>query len=279
MNVLLTGDQGRLGRAIAARLAIDGHAVRGYDLAGGNDILDAAAVANAARGIEAIVHAAGLADDRNGAPADVMAANLLGTWNVLLAAEAAGAARVVHFSSGKALGMLERDPDYLPVDDDHRGLPGRPYGLAKWLSEEMCAAFTARTGIDTLCLRPVAVFDEAGYARAIAAPPRPPAPGAVWHLGVHIDLRDVADATAAALRCPPPGHMRLLLCAADIADRRPTLELVAERLPHVAWRGGPEYRTDPFRGLVDIARAEAVLNWRPRHTWPGRAAPNWRDRP
>jgi UDP-glucose 4-epimerase len=271
MKILLTGHRGRLGCAIAARLAADGHKVRGYDLADGDDILDAAAVARAAEGVEAIVHAAGLADDRNGAPADVMAVNLLGTWNVLLAAEAAGAGRVVHFSSGKALGMLERDPDYLPIDDDHRGLPGRPYGLAKWLSEEMCAAFTARTGIDTICLRPVAVFDDAGYARALAAAERPPAPGAVWHLGVHIDLRDVAEATAAALRCPSPGHVRLLLCAADIAAQRPTLELVAERLPHVPWRGGPEYRAEPYRGLVDISRAERVLGWRPRHLWPGRA--------
>jgi len=271
MNVLLTGHLGRLGRAIAPRLAAEGHKVRGFDLGEGGDILDAAAVARAALGADAIVHAAGLADDRKGAPADVMAVNLLGTWNMLLAAEATGAKRVVHFSSGKALGMLERDPDYLPVDDDHRGLPGRPYGLAKWLSEEMCAAFTARTGIATLCLRPVAVFDEAGYARTIEASARPPAPGAVWHLGVHIDLRDVADATAAALSCPSPGHIRLLLCAADIAATRPTLELVEAHLPHVPWRGGPEYRAEPYRGLVDIGRAECVLGWRPRHLWPGRA--------
>jgi len=271
MNILLTGHLGRLGRAIAPRLQADGHKLRGFDLAEGGDIRDAAALARAAEGCHAIVHAAGLADDRHGAPADVMAVNLLGTWNALLAAEAVGAKRVVHFSSGKALGMLERDPDYLPVDDDHRGLPGRPYGLAKWLSEEMCAAFTARTGIATLCLRPVAVFDEAGYARAVAAADKPRQPGVPWHLGVHIDLRDVADATAAALSCPSPGHIRLLLAAADIAATRPTLELVEKYLPHVPWRGGAEYRAEPYRSLVDIGRAERVLGWKPRHLWPGRA--------
>ena len=73
-------------------------------------------------------------------------------------------------SSGKALGLLERDPDYLPVDDDHRGLPTLPYALSKWLAEEMCAAFTARTGIETLCLRPVQVFDAESYAAARASP-------------------------------------------------------------------------------------------------------------
>jgi len=270
MKVLLTGHKGRLGRVLWARLASDGHKVRGFDLAEGGDIRDADAVARAAEGVDAIVHAAGLADDRGGAPADVMAVNLLGTYAVLLAAEAAGARRVVYFSSGKALGMLERDPDYLPIDDDHRGLPGRPYGLAKWLSEEMCHAFTARTGIATLCLRPVAVFDDAGYRRAIEAAKQPRAPGTIWHLGVHIDLRDVADATAAALTCPSPGHIRLLLAAADIAATQPTLELVEKYLPHVPWRGGPDYRADPWRGLVDIGRAERVLGWKPRHLWPGR---------
>lgn len=271
MNLLLTGHLGRLGRAIAPRLAADGHRVRGFDLAEGGDIRDAAALARAAEGMDAIVHAAGLADDRNGAPAEVMAVDLAGAWNALLAAEAAGCKRVIHFSSGKALGMLERDPDYLPIDDDHRGLPGRAYGLAKWLSEEMCQAFTARTGIATLCLRPVAVFDAAGYARAIAAADAPRPPGAPWHLGVHIDLRDVADATAAALACPSPGHIRLLLAAADIAATRPTLELVEKYLPHVPWRGGAEYRAEPWRSLVDIGRAERVLGWKPRHLWPGRA--------
>jgi nucleoside-diphosphate-sugar epimerase len=38
----------------------------------------------------------------------------------------------------------------------------------------------------------------------------------------------------------------------------------------VAWRGGAEYEDDPFRSLIDIARARRVLGWAPRHTWPGR---------
>ncbi len=177
---------------------------RGFDLADGLDVRDAEAVRRAAHGVDLIVHAAGLADDRGGSAADIMSINLLGTWNVLLAAETEKISRVVYFSSGKSIGMLEREPDYLPMDDEHRGLPTRPYGLAKWLSEEMCAAFTKRTGIDTICLRPVAVFDEEGYAKAMNGPPRPSAPGAVWHLGVHVDLRDVATATVAAVNYDIP---------------------------------------------------------------------------
>jgi UDP-glucose 4-epimerase len=200
-------------------------------------------------GLRWIVHAAGRADDRAEDPADVMSINLLGTWNVLLAAERLGIKRVVYFSSGKSIGMLEREPDYLPVDDDHRGLPTRPYGLAKWLSEEMCQAFTQRTGIDTICLRAVAVFDSEG-----------------------VDVRDVADATVAASAHHFDGQVRLLFCVADIADRRPTLDLVAERMKHVPWRGGPEYKTDPYRGLVDISHIKRVLGFKPKYPWPGRVA-------
>lgn len=271
MRILFTGHRGRLGPPTHQRLIADGHEVCGFDLADGDDIMDAAAIRRAARGMDAIVHSAGLPEDRNGPPADTLTVNLSGTANVLVAAEQEGVRRVVHLSSGKSLGMLERDPDYLPVDDDHRGLPTRPYGLAKWLSEEMCAAFTQRTGIETVVLRPVAVFDAEGYARMIKAPPSPRMPGRFWHMGVHIDVRDVADAIAAAVHRPVPKHVRLLLAAADIADRRSTLELVAEHAPHVPWRGGPEYKTVPHRGLIDIGLARRILGWEPRHAWPGRA--------
>ena len=91
----------------------------------------------------------------------------------------------------------------------------------------------------------------------------------VWALGVHINVLDLAEAVAAAVRCTAPVHSRLLLCAADIASAQPTSELVAERVPHIPWRGGQEYEADPFRALVDISKAQQILNWRPVHTLAG----------
>ena len=267
MIVLLTGHRGRLGSVIGEYLRSLGHEVRGFDLAEGGDVLDAAAVAEAARGVESIVHVAGLAGDRPARPEAIMAANVLGTWHVLLASEAARVRRVVYLSSGKALGLIERDPDYLPVDDDHRGLPSLPYALSKWLAEEMCAAFSVRTGVETLCLRPVQVFDAESYAVA-ASRTWHPSDGSHWHLGVHIDVRDVATACAAALTCAASRHERLLLSAADIAAHEPTRELVAKYLPDVEWRGGPEYDRDPYRSLIDFSRAQRVLGWTPQHRWP-----------
>lgn len=270
MIVLLTGHRGRLGSVIHRHLVDLGHEVRGFDLGDGGDILDAAAVKQAARGAQAIIHVAGLAGDRPSTAEAILAANVLGTWHVLLAAEHAHVARVIYLSSGKALGMLERDPDYLPIDDDHRGLPSQPYALSKWLAEEMCEAFSNRTGIVTVCLRPVQAFDTESYAIAAKKPDWQPGSGGAWHMGVHIDMRDIATACAAALSCPVERHERLLLAASDVANRRPTRDLVAQYLPSIEWRGGAEYDSDPYRSLVEISRAQRVLGWSPRYTWPGR---------
>lgn len=266
MRVLVTGHRGRLGGAVGAALERAGHEWAGFDLDEG-DVRDPAAVTAAARGAEAIVHLAGLADDVSDDQMAKMSVNALGTWSVLLAAEAAGVGRVVNFSSGKALGMTERLPDYAPIDDDHPATPTRAYGLAKLISEDMCEAFTRRTGIPTVCLRPVAVFDGDDYRRweeQLAA--EEPSVDEPWHMGVFVDVRDTADAAVLALTEPPSGHVRLLLCADDPAIDGDSAELARRRMPSVAWRGGSDGR-DSF---VDCALAKRVLGWQPRHRWDGR---------
>jgi UDP-glucose 4-epimerase len=161
MKVLVTGHLGKIGVRVAEFLRGCDHVVVGFDLADGGDLLDLAAVKRAAAGCAAIVHLGGLAHDTAGAPEQIMAVNLLGTWHVLLAAETAEVPRVIHFSSVQALGIAEgeRLPDYFPVDDQHPSRATRPYGLSKRLAEDLCEAFTARTAISTVCLRPVAVWE------------------------------------------------------------------------------------------------------------------------
>jgi UDP-glucose 4-epimerase len=111
------------------------------------------------------VHLAALADDSAGSPEQIMAVNVLGTWHVLLAAEAADAGRVICFSSAQVFGIAEgeRLPDYFPVDDAHPRRAMRPYGLSKRLAEDLCEGFTARTGIASSARR-----------RVIATPTRLP---------------------------------------------------------------------------------------------------------
>ncbi len=271
MKVLLTGDRGRLGTVARESLVGAGHEVSGFDVDRG-DILDGAAVRSALAGMDAVVHLAGLADDRGGAPEEVLTVNLLGTWHVLAGARAEGVERVVHASSGKALGMLERDPDYLPVDDAHRGMPARVYGLSKWLAEEMCEVFTRDTGIATICLRPVLVLDRGGYERlAGLSELPPPATAASWHLGAFVDVEDVAAAIVGSVECPDQGHARLLLCADEVGAEHPSVELAAEHFPNVPWRDGERPDADSRKALIDCGAAKQLIGWSPKH--------GWRDRP
>jgi nucleoside-diphosphate-sugar epimerase len=274
VRVLVTGNEGLVGRAVERLLADAGHEVVGFDLASGADIRDCAAVEAAARGCDSAVHLAAIPHDSAGTPEAIMATNVLGTWHVLLAARRAGLARVVHASSVQALGIAEgeRPPDYLPVDDDHPRYARRPYGLSKRLGEDLCAAFTDDSGIATVCLRPAAVRDRDAYLRVDEL--RAARPGSewepYWEYGAFVDVRDVAAAFLAALMCPDPGHVRLLLAAPDIAGSAPGRELAGRLLPDVPWRGGPEYDEDPWRSLLDCRRARDVLGWRAERRWSAR---------
>lgn len=107
MRVLVTGASGLLGGAVARAIAGAGHEVRTFQrrpagLPGIVDLLgsvtDRAATADAARGMDAVVHLAAkvsLAGD----PGDFERVNVGGTRNMIAAATEAGAARFVHISS------------------------------------------------------------------------------------------------------------------------------------------------------------------------------------
>jgi len=274
VRILVTGHAGKIGRAVHDRLVARGDTVVGFDVAEGDDLLDFAAVTRAAEGCEAVIHLAALAHDTAGSPEDIMAVNVLGTWHVLLAAEAAGATRVAHFSSTQALGISEGEhlPDYFPVDDRHPRRAMRPYGLSKRLGEEMCDGFTARTGIPTISLRPVAVWDDADRAQVAASRQEYPSSEwqPFWEYGSWVDVEDVAAAALLAVDVPFQGHHRALLCASDISASAPSLEMAARLTPGVPVRDPARYDADPWRSLIECTVAEDVLGWRPVRRWGDR---------
>jgi UDP-glucose 4-epimerase len=259
---------------VVEHLERHGYEVAGFDLADGSDLLDLGAVTDAAEAADAIVHMGAIAHDSAGSPDRIMAVNVLGTWHVLLAAEAAGIGKVIHFSSVQALGIAEgeRLPDYFPVDDDHPRRAMHPYGLSKCLSEDLCEAVTRRTGIATLSLRPVWVWGPEHY-RSVqeqwrADPESEWKP--FWGYGWFVDIRDVADAVEKALKTELSGHHRTLLCAADLAGSAPSLELAARLAPAVPIRDPARYAEDPWRALFDCSAAESLFGWRPAHRWSER---------
>jgi UDP-glucose 4-epimerase len=270
-ELLLTGNRGTIGRVVEPHLRGCGYPVRTFDFQDGGDVRDLPALRHAMHGCAAVVHMAALIDDDAGAPEEVMAVNLLGTWHVLQAAREAGVTRIVSFSSLQALGVAkgERAPDYFPIDDDHPLRASRPYGIAKRLGEEMCEAFTSASGITTVCLRPAMVCDPQVYATVASARKRDPSAEwqPFWEYGAYIDVRDVATAVECALQRPINGHHRLLLTALDAWTSAPSREMARRLLPDVPWQGGSGYEYEPGRSLVDISRAVQVLGWTPRYRW------------
>ena len=275
VRILVTGHRGNVGVPVAQHLAGLGHEVVGFDRAEGDDLLDLGQVTRAAVGCAAVVHLGALAHDTAGRPEEIMAVNVLGTWHILLAAEAASAGRIIHFSSVQVLGIAEgeRFPDYFPVDDAHPRRAMRPYGLSKRLAEDLCAGHTARTGTPTVSLRPVHVWTPDWYqqveTRWQAEPSSEWEP--FWEYGAFVDVRDVATAVERAVTVPLTGHHRALLCAADIAATRPSLDQAARIAPDVTVTGRARYQADPWRALVDCSVAESLLGWRPAHRWSSRA--------
>ena len=113
MRVLVTGGSGYLGRAIVAALARRGHAPvifarrPGADphAAGAvaGDVTDAAALARAARDVDAICHSAALVSVWQRDRSRFDAVNVGGLRNAIAAAKAAGHDRFVYTSSFLAL--------------------------------------------------------------------------------------------------------------------------------------------------------------------------------
>ena len=269
MRVLVTGSNGLVGAAAALRLRAEGMEVVPFDVAAGQDILDPAAVLAAAQGCDAIVNAAGGGRAAADEGTRYITQNVTGNWNVLEAARAVGAKRVVTFSSVNALGVFrgEAKPDYLPIDDDHPLRPPTAYGMAKRLVEELCRCFSATSEVATIVFRPPAVLGPERHAKFRALREADPAAEwtPFWEYGAWIDTRDVAWAVLAALRASHVHHLTALITADDTSSPVPVRDLARRLLPGVPWRG-PE-PADPAQPLVRSDRAKQALGWAPRHRW------------
>jgi len=264
-SVLVTGSRGYLGTWVVANLEANGFLVREFDLSLGDEITDLPSVLGAAEDCGAIVHLAAIPHDDAGTPEDIMATNVLGTWHVLLAARAVGAARVVHLSSAMALGVFQSRvlPTTLPIDDDYEASPVSPYSLSKRLGEILCATTSEDAGPLTVCFRSTRIVgpDERSSVGA-EVEERVAAHDPICDFAAWIDVRDVAEAVHLALTVPLTGHLTCLLAADDTIAALSPRQLRDEIYPGVPWRGSDDAET-----LVLSALARAELGWAPRYRW------------
>jgi UDP-glucose 4-epimerase len=111
------------------------------------DVRDAAAVARAAEGIDAVIHLAafGSVADSIADPLENFDVNARGTLVALEAAARAGARRFVFASTGGAL--IGDAP--APVDESSLPRPISPYGASKLCGEGYCHAFRGSYSLET----------------------------------------------------------------------------------------------------------------------------------
>jgi GDP-4-dehydro-6-deoxy-D-mannose reductase len=154
VRALVTGAHGFVGPYLTAHLEAQGDEVVG--LGPEVDITDGEAIraAVAAARPDAVYHlaAASHVGSSWSAPVEVLRVNAEGTLNVLLAAEGAGASRVLVVGSAEEYGIVE--PAALPLKETDPLRPVTPYGASKVAAEAVgLQAFLGR-GLPVVLARP-----------------------------------------------------------------------------------------------------------------------------
>jgi len=114
------------------------------------DIADAELAEAACRGMDVVIHLAantGVAPSIADPRADCLA-NVIGTFNYLEGARAAGVGRFVFASSGATVGECEP-----PIHELVPARPVSPYGASKLAGEAYCSAYARTFGLATVALR------------------------------------------------------------------------------------------------------------------------------
>ena len=169
MRVFITGVNGFIGKALAARLRADGARGCGMDLVGVDDVVagDVAVAGpwqDAAAGADLVIHTAAVVSLRLERPDEVWAANVLGTAHVVDAAERAGASRFVHFSSVTTFGFDFPDgvDERYPVHTT-----GVPYPDTKIASEQVVLQAHLDDRVPCTIVRPGDVYGPGSRAWAV----------------------------------------------------------------------------------------------------------------
>lgn len=290
MRVLVTGAAGFIGSHLVDRLVADGHEVVGVDdmSTGRNvsataelrrmDVADPALVTLAAgHRPEVVCHLAAQVSVRASVadPAHDARVNVLGTANVLEAARAAGARKVVFTSSCAVYGV----PDALPVPIDAPLRPRSPYAASKVSGEIYAEMYEALHGLDYTTLVLANVYGprqspegEAGvisiFSDALIAGKPTQIYGDGKNTRDYVYVLDVVDAFARA--CGERGGGRRLNVGTGVqtSDRDlHTLVAAAAGAPDEP-RFAPPRLGDLPAMAVDPGPAAEVLGWTPHTDLP-----------
>ena len=159
------------------------------------DVTNAPEIEAACAGQDAVVHLVALVRGRSDKPASLFADVMVkGTWNVAEACVQQGVQKLVNISSISAYPpAASAQLPYKVGDDFQFGAGDLYYALAKYLGEQIGAAYHQAHGLDVIHVRP-------GVIAGDGQNPGPAAPDVVtdpWF--VYVDPRDVAQCVARAI--------------------------------------------------------------------------------
>jgi UDP-glucose 4-epimerase len=201
------------------------------------------------------------------------AANVDGTFNLLLAAAEAGVRRVVYAASSSAYG----DTETLPKTESMLPNPLSPYAAAKLFGEYYCQVFTRVYGLETVALRYFNVFGPrqdpsspysgviSKFVTALLAAQRP----VIYGDGEQSrDFTYIDNVVEANLRAATSAGVSGEVINVGVGQRVTLNQLLAELQRIIGTELPPRYEGpragDVRHSLADITRARALLGYEPR---------------
>ncbi|GHB13878.1 MULTISPECIES: NAD-dependent epimerase/dehydratase family protein [Streptomyces] len=174
-TVLLTGAAGGLGTLMRGLLPAYGYELRLFDVtpiegepdAITADLGDKEALREAVRGVDAIIHLAGISLEASFDK--ILRSNIEGTYNLYEAAREEGVGRIVFASSNHAIGFTPRPAAgdaLIPVDTPRR--PDTFYGLSKSFGEDLAQFYWDKHGVETVSVRIGSCFTEPTSVRMLS---------------------------------------------------------------------------------------------------------------
>jgi len=222
-RVLVTGSAGRLGRAAVRELRARGHFVRGFDLLPYSlcdenlvgSITDAAAFRQAAESIDILIHLAATPDDDEFL-AKLVPNNIVGLYNCLESAKAAGVKRVLLASSGQVV-WWQRFRGPLPIGVDAAPTPRGWYAATKLFAEGAGRAFSEAHGLSVVAVRLGWCPRDKGHVAELA--------GTDWGPEVYLSPGDAGRFYAQAVESETPIAFEVVyVCSKPVKNQMYDLE-------------------------------------------------------
>lgn len=288
-RILFTGGSGKAGRHVIPWLIEKGYEVHNIDLVPLDspgvtnlivDIADSGQVFNAlsmhrdfpdlesgegVKGFDAVVHFAAIPRILIKPDNETFRVNVMGTYNVIEAAVKLGIRKVVIASSETTYGICfaegERDPHYLPFDEEYDVNPMDSYGLSKVVNEKTARAFAERTGADIYALRIGNVIEPDEYSRFPDFVSHPET--RLRNAWCYIDARDLGQIVHRCIEKDGLGFQVFNATNDTVTSDMTTAELAKRFFPNVPLKWQPE----GDEAMISNRKIREVLGFKEEHNW------------